>query len=577
MSQPRRSCSILVCLALAASCTGTIDGQAPSSRPPTGSGDRTDPPPGMSNGGSGGGTPASPTTSPGDKPPSATCGFAPRRIWALTPDQFARSVKALFPAVKVGDGLASTLAIEDGFSNEAGRLDMTEPHVGQLLDTAWQVAADVAANPAQLNACLGQATVDATCARSFIGDLGARAFRRDLEASELDGLVAYFSAQQKAGDVRFAVQELVTTILTSPSFVYRTELGPTNAPAGKPVMLTGFEKASALSYFLTDGPPDAALLAAARSNALETSAQIEAHTRRLLAGGQNAAGLVKFFHESLALDGVATTEKDAKAFPTWKQQLATDLAGEADAFLHQVLWGEDAKLHTLFTANFSMLNGRLATFYGTGDVNADEQFKKTPWPAGQRAGFFTQAGTMANFGKDNDTDVVGRGKFVREVLLCQDLPPPPPTVNAVPPPPDGKRTQRERMGMHSADPSCAGCHTLMDPLGLAFERYDGIGGYRTMDVGQVLDVSGKLTGAEPEGAAFQDAVGLMGLLADSPTVKKCFVQTAFRYALGRAAGTLDACALERLGTRFAGSGGDLIDLAVALTTDDSFFQRSGTP
>jgi len=159
--------------------------------------------------------------------------------------------------------------------------------------------------------------------------------------------------------------------------------------------------------------------------------------------------------------------------------------------------------------------------------------------------------------------------------LCQALPPPPANVNAVPPPPDGKRTQRERMGMHSADPTCAGCHALMDPLGLAFERYDGIGKYRTMDVGQQLDTSGKLTGAEPEGAPFQDAVGLMGLLAKSPTVKRCFLETAFRYALGRAAGSLDACTLDRLSQRFAASDGDMIDLTVAITTDESFFQRAG--
>jgi len=202
------------------------------------------------------------------------------------------------------------------------------------------------------------------------------------------------------------------------------------------------------------------------------------------------------------------------------------------------------------------------------------QLRRVALDPKQRAGLLTQAGFMATFAKENDTDVVGRGKFVREMLLCQPLPPPPANVNAVPPPPDGKRTQRERMGQHSADVTCSGCHALMDPLGLAFERYDGIGKYRTTDVGQTLDTSGKLTGAEPEGAPFQDAVGLMGLLAKSPTVQKCFLETAFRYALGRAAASTDACALDRLGKRFAASGGDMIDLTVALTTDEAFFQRS---
>jgi hypothetical protein len=343
------------------------------------------------------------------------------------------------------------------------------------------------------------------------------------------------------------------------------------------VTLTSFEKASALSYFLTDGPPDAQLLAAARSKALETPAQIEAHTRRLLAKPESATGLVKFFREGFVLDQVGQVVKDPKLFPDWKAQLATDLAGESEAFVKQVLWGEDAKLATLLTANFSMLNGRLATFYGIGDMAAGEVFKKTTWRTGERAGLLTLAGSMATFAKENDTDAVNRGRFIREMLLCQPLPPPPANVNAVPPPPDGKNTQRERLAQHSADTTCAGCHSMMDPLGLAFERYDGVGKYRTMDVGKTLDTSGKLTGAEPEGAPFRDAVELMGLLAKSPTVSKCFTETAFRYAHGREAGKPDACALQRLEARFGGSGGDMIDLAVAMTTDENFFQRAGNP
>jgi hypothetical protein len=572
----------LALFALLASCSGKI-GEGASDQPGPGPGSGKQPPSGGDEtpgpvGGSGGGMmdPSHPPP-PTDMPPPAGCGLPARRIWALTPDQFTRTVKTLLPGVAVSDGLATTLAQQDGFSNEAGRLDMTEPHVGQLLQTAWEVGAAAAADPAKLSPCLGQATVDVACVRAFVGDFATRAFRRDLAAAEIDALVTYFQKQQQAGDLRFAVQELMTAILTSPNFVYRTELGPENAAPGKPVTLTSFEKASALSYFLTDGPPDAALLAAARTQALETPAQIEAHARRLLASPQNAAGVLKMFHESFVLDEVSATVKDPKAFPAWKDQLANDLAGEADAFLKQVLWSEGGKLQTLLTADFSMLNGRLATFYGVGDPAAGEAFKKTPWRAGERAGLLTQAGHTATFAKENDTDVVGRGKFIREVLLCQPLPPPPPTVNAVPPPPDGKSTQRQRMATHSADPSCAGCHTLMDPLGLAFERYDGIGKYRTMDVGQALDTSGKLNGAEPEGAPFKDAVELMSVLAKSPTVRECFVATAFRYAQGRAPGSLDRCALDKLGTRFAGSGGDMIDLAVALVTDESFFQRAANP
>ena len=155
-------------------------------------------------------------------------------------------------------------------------------------------------------------------------------------------------------------------------------------------------------------------------------------------------------------------------------------------------------------------------------------------------------------------------------MLCQHLPPPPDNLNVIPPPPDGKSTQRERLAKHSADPTCASCHKLMDPLGLAFESYDGIGRYRTMDVGKPLDTAGTLTGAEPEGATYKNGSELMKLLAESPTVSTCFVKTAFRYAYGREPEAGDACTVDRLAAQFATSGGNIMDLAVAMTTDDSF-------
>jgi hypothetical protein len=565
--------SVLATSLAAAACTGMISGgESPGTKPTT-----PDPQPGaggnggpMNNGtgGAGGGS----TTTPPVPEPTAGCGYAPRRIWALTPDQYARTIRGLLPAVKAGEGLSGTLAIQEGFSNAAGRLDMTEPHVGQLLQTAWEMAGEAATDPAKLAPCLGQATVAAACVRDFITSFAGRAFRRDLVPAEIDAFATHFQKQAQAGDAKFAVQQLLAAILTSPNTLYRTELGPEGATGA--ITLTPFEKASALSYFLTDGPPDAELLGAARNKGLETKVQIEAHTRRLLARPENAVGVLKLFHETFALAHIGEANKDEAKFPVWKPELIKDLTGEADAFIKQVLWGEGSKLSTLLTANFSMLNGRLATYYGTGDPAAGETFRKVTWPAGQRAGILTQAGHNAAFAKDDDTDAVARGKFIREVLLCQAIPPPPKDVNAVPPPPDGKNTQRERLAQHSSDATCSGCHSLMDPLGLAFESYDTVGKYRTMDVGKNLDTSGMLIGAEPEGAPYKNAIELVNLLAKSPTVAKCFVETAFRYANGRDAVKPDACTVERLVKRFDGTGGDVIDLAVGLTTDDGFFARA---
>jgi hypothetical protein len=522
------------------------------------------------------GMPTPPTTpGPTDPPPAATCQAAPRRIWPLTPDQLARTIATVLPApADFAQSLKSALAVANGFSNEAGRLVMTEPYVSQLIESVWPLAGAAAANPGKLAPCLAQATLAPTCVRDFVTGFGARAFRRDLAPAEVDAFVVFHASQLKVGDAAFALRELLVQMLLSPSLLYRTELGADGAQ-GASVALTSFEKASALSYFLTDGPPDADLMAAAKANALDNKAAIEAHTRRLLAHAEGASGWLKFFRETFLSDDVRAVTKDPMRFADWKADLAADLAGEQEAFTRQVLWAEGGKLQTLLTADFSMLNSRLATFYGVADPALGAAFTKVKHRPGERAGLLTTAGSMATLAKENDTDPVGRGKFVREVLLCHPIPPPPSTVNAVPPPPDGKRTQRERMAVHSADASCSACHSLMDPLGLAFERYDGIGRYRTTDVGKTLDVAGHLTEAEPADAPFADAVELMRVLARSPDVASCFVGTALRYANGREAGGYDACTLDRLGQRFVATGGDMMDLAVSITTDESFFLRAG--
>jgi Protein of unknown function (DUF1588)/Protein of unknown function (DUF1585) len=164
--------------------------------------------------------------------------------------------------------------------------------------------------------------------------------------------------------------------------------------------------------------------------------------------------------------------------------------------------------------------------------------------------------------------------YVRELVMCQEVPPPPASLNVVIPPQDGKSNWRERLRAHSADPLCAGCHVQMDAIGLGFEHYDGIGRYRDKDLGRPLDTSGVLTGLSSGDAPFRDAVELARLLAAAPEVRHCFVGRALRYAQGRNVDDhLDRCTLERLGKRFDGSGGDVLDLAVALTTDPSYTVR----
>jgi hypothetical protein len=485
-----------------------------------------------------------------------------------------RSVKSVLPDAAIGAGeLGDSAGSAHAFSNDASRLTLTEPQLGQVLELSYRLASDAAGKPASLAPCLAQAAPTAACVGEFVRAFAGRAFRRDLAATEVDALVMQHTRAMAAGDARTALRQLVMAVLSAPSMLFRTELGPDGTAPGAVVTLTPSEKAAALSYFLTDGPPDTELLGAARGGALDSKADLEVHTRRLLARPETAQGLVRFASELYGSRDVLQANKDAMVYPAWQETLALDLAAEADAFLRQVIWNEDGRLATLLTAPFSMLNARLAGFYGVTESVPAAGLRKVAFAPGQRAGIFTLGALQATLAKDNDTDAVSRGRFLREVLLCQTLPDPPANLNVVPPPPDGQNNMRTRLARHSADPTCATCHDLMDPLGLAFETFDGIGRHRTTDLGKPIDTKGKLVGAAPEGAGFTDGIQLLGLLADSPDVAACFVRTAFRYGHGRDPDPGDACALDRLSRQFTTSRGRILDLAVAMTTDDSFFQR----
>jgi hypothetical protein len=476
-------------------------------------------------------------------------------------------VQAVLPAVqRAGDAIVNSLTVNtEAFSNEAAAMTFTGPHVNQLLQSSFTLAKTAATDPAKLLPCLGTSPVPRTCLEELVSTNGARAFRRTLAADEIQRLADFVAKQPTTAE---GVKQLFLYFFSSPYFLFRTELGADRAGP-----MTGFEKASALSYFLTDGPPDAALFDAARTGALETGAQLEAAARRLLASPQAAPGLVRLMRESFRTDEVTGVQKDPVAFPTWTPALAADLAREAESFLGQVVWKEGGKLSTLLTADFTMASDALAAFYGA--TERGPGFHKVTFPPGQRAGLLTQAGLLSTLAIAEEGNPVRRGLYVRELVMCQEVPPPPATLNVVIPPQDGKSNWRERLRAHSADPLCAGCHVQMDAIGLGFEHYDGIGRYRDKDLGRPLDTSGVLTGLSRGDAPFRDAVELARLLSTAPEVRHCFVGRALRYAQGRTLDEkhLDRCTLERLGKRFDDSGGDVLDLAVALTTDSSFTVR----
>jgi hypothetical protein len=176
---------------------------------------------------------------------------------------------------------------------------------------------------------------------------------------------------------------------------------------------------------------------------------------------------------------------------------------------------------------------------------------------------------LATHSKEIQTDPVSRGKFVRERILCQGIDPPPPGLVVSAPTITPGTTARQRFTEHEADPVCAGCHAMIDPVGLAFENYDPVGRWRDTELGQVIDASGNLTETDVEGA-FDGVVEMTAKLAESALVSECFVRQWFRFAFGRAESVADDPRITTIAGGFTASNEQVRALLVALTQTPDF-------
>jgi len=179
---------------------------------------------------------------------------------------------------------------------------------------------------------------------------------------------------------------------------------------------------------------------------------------------------------------------------------------------------------------------------------------------------------MAITGKPDESSPIYRGLFVREALLCQQLPSPPANI---PPPPevDPTSSTRDRANQHNADPACSGCHQLLDPLGFGFENYDTLGRYRTMDGGKPIDASGNLVSTRDIDGPFNGVVELGAKLASSAEVEECVTRQWFRFAIERFEQESDGCTLKAVLDGFKGAGQDLNTLPQAIVGTDAYLYR----
>jgi hypothetical protein len=442
--------------------------------------------------------------------------------------------------------------------------------VRQYLDASESVAGRaVQERLATLLPCDPIAVGEQACGASFVEALLPRAFRRPASAEELAAFRSLFDSAYATYGFDQAIALAIQGVLQSPQFLYRIESVPEGAAAGDVVAVDDWEMASRLSYFLTSSMPDEELFAAAAAGELRTTEQIEAHARRLLEN-EGAKETVREFHRQwLGLAALASVAKDPAVYPDLDPTtFVADWHDNVQRFVEHVFAPERGTLDDLFSSPAVFLSPELAAFYGAESQDPTTGAWTLPDP---RAGLLTQPGMLGMLAYPDGSSPVARGVFVRKRLLCQELSPPP-NVPIEPPSPDPNATTRERFEQHSVDPSCAGCHALIDPLGFTFENYDGAGRWRTTENGKPIDASGEIVGVSDADAMgpVDNAVELSAKLAVSDDVQACVVKQWATFALGRAPAPADACTMDTLQTGFVESEGDLIELMVAIATSDSF-------
>ncbi len=403
--------------------------------------------------------------------PGNTQSFVVRR---LTHSQYNHTVADL-----LGDQTrpADQFPQEDyinGFTNQA-----EGQSIPPLLAEAYNHAAEKLARNAfrggdrnHLIPCVAKSAADAVCGQRFVREFGRRAFRRPLIDREVKRYEKLFALEAAAAkDFTAGAQLVVEAMLQSPSFLLHVEQGP----GGE---FDSYRAASRLSYFLWDTMPDEALFSAAAAGQLRTREQIEAQTRRMLDDARAKQSMDEFLAQWLRFDSLRNTIRDRRLFPEFSAELVAAMAEETRHLFHHLVW-EDGNFMELFSARYSFLNNDLAQLYGLPTPGQD--FGRVDFPAdSKRSGILGQGTFLALTSKPSDTSPTERGKFVREHFLCQVIPPPPPGVNTnLPPVTDAKPlTNRERLQFHLASPTCAGCHVLVDPIGLGFENFDADGKYR---------------------------------------------------------------------------------------------------
>ena len=497
----------------------------------------------------------------------------------LTESQYRDTVASIF-----GSDVPITARFERGLRTEGliaigtSESGMSPFSIEQYDAAAAGVAAVVVSekNRDRFVPCKPQAGVafDAGCAKRFVDQHGPLLFRRPLASEEVDRFVAMAKAgQERMGDFYAALELTLAGMMMSPEFLLRIErTRPPDTDHSDRHQLDTWSKATRLSYFLTNSTPDRELLSAAAAGDLDTRKGLQRQVERLIESPRFELAARAFFADMLQFDKFDDLAKDSVVYPAFNSTVAADAKEQTLRTITHLLIEQHGDYRDLFTTRQAFLTRALGIVYRL-PVPTRNGWDSGEFPAGShRVGIQSHVAFLALYSHPGRSSPTLRGKAIREVFLCQEVPDPPPNVDfatvqetsniSMP-------TARDRLGVHRTQPACAGCHKIMDPPGLTLENFDGLGTYRTVENEAPIDPSGSL-----DGTHFQTSEGFGQALHDHPETPRCLVERMYRYAVGRDTEMEERSYMDYLTKSFAASGFQVPALMRTIALSENFFAIS---
>ena len=456
-------------------------------------------------------------------------------------------------------------------------LPITEERIQQHIEAGKDIAKRASEN---LDSWMPCSEKTDGCARIMIDRVVKKAYRRPLNSEENNRLFAIYAQAKEGSTFSEGIRVLLEAVLSSPNFLYHFEFGKTEAEqnpeiVGDVVALTQHELAARLSFFLWRSAPDDILIAAADAGELETLEQIATQAQRLIEDERAQVTIGSFHRQWLRLE-VPDGDGDKARF---LEAINEDTVRTVITLIYE----DNGALSDLFNVEYGFLNETSKELYGVSGSGAGQEqdgFARYNLDPEQRKGILARAGFLnSNHGPSR------RGKFVREEVLCSIIPPPPPGVDTTVPEGDPSDHPRERFLVHTENPSCGGCHRLMDPIGFGFDHFDSNGRWRSAIVEETNGIErqfeirdiGELVETTDVDGVFDGVFELQSKLANSTDTQACYVFQWMRFATGRQPSIGDSCSLAKVNQQSEITNYNIKDILVAITQTDAFRYRRPTP